>query len=213
MKILIADDHELIRNGIKANLVNKEGIELVFEADNGEDALKGIVEHKPDVAILDINMPALTGLDVLSEINQRMLGVKVVVLSMYGDYQYIDKCLELGAKGYVAKNDAGNELLEALRWVQEGKIFFSSSVQTTVLENYAKTSQKKDHQHEEIKITNREKEVLKMVAKGLTSAQIADQLFVSPRTIDTHRANLMKKLEVRNAVELVIKARQLNLIS
>jgi len=212
MKIIIADDHELIRNGIKSALANQENIQLVGEAGDGLSALETILQHEPDLAILDISMPDMTGIEVLSQLAEQGTTTKIIMLTMHSDYQYVDKCLELGAKGYVAKGDAGTDMIDAIKWVTEGKIFFSSSIQTVVLENFAQNSGKKDAEEEEVHVTKREKEVLKMVGEGLTSSQIAESLFVSPRTVDTHRANLMRKLEVKNAVELVIKARDMKLI-
>ncbi|MEL6533909.1 MAG: response regulator transcription factor [Bacteroidota bacterium] len=212
MRIIIADDHELIRNGIKATLDNLDNIQLIGEAGDGPDALEVIRSKEPDLAILDISMPGLTGIEVLSQLAKDGATTKVIMLTMHSDYQYVDKCLELGAKGYVAKGDAGTDMLDAIKHVTEGKIFFSSSIQAVVLENFAQGSGKKGTDEEEVHVTKREKEVLKMVGEGLTSAQIAETLFVSPRTVDTHRANLMRKLEVKNAVELVIKARDMKLI-
>ncbi|HAA14143.1 MAG TPA: DNA-binding response regulator [Cytophagales bacterium] len=212
MNIIIADDHELIRNGIKATLADQEGLRLMAEAGDGATALQLIIQNKPDVAILDISMPDMTGIEVLNQLGEQGTPTKIIMLTMHSDYQYVDKCLELGAKGYVAKGDAGTDMLDAIKWVTEGKIFFSSTIQAVVLENFAQGSGKKDDEEEEVHVTKREKEVLKMVGEGLTSAQIADSLFVSPRTVDTHRANLMRKLEVKNAVELVIKARNMKLI-
>ena len=212
MNILIADDHELIRNGIRATLKNRADLNLVGETSDGHAALQAIETEQPDIAILDISMPGLTGVEVLTQIRERGLSTIVIMLSMYTDYQYIDKCLELGVKGYVAEGDAGNELLQAIQSVQEGRIFFSSSVQSSVLNNYTNNTVQKSLSVDTLNITKREREVLKMVAEGLTSMQIAEQIFVSPRTVDTHRANLMRKLEAKNAVELVIKARDLKLI-
>ena len=212
MKIIIADDHELIRNGIKTKLTEQKDLEVIGEASDGAAAFDLIIQQKPEVAILDISMPEMTGIDVLAKINEEAIDTKVIILTMHDDYQYVDKCLELGAKGYVAKGDAGSEILNAIAWVNESKIFFSSSIQEVVLHNFAKTSAQKDAPEGDINVTKREKEVLKMVAEGLTSSQIAESLFVSPRTVDTHRANLMRKMEVKNAVELVIKARKMSLI-
>ena len=212
IKVFIADDHELIRNGIKATLAGSHDIEVVSEASSGVEVLENLLDIKPDLLLLDISMPELNGLQVIEKVKEMMPEIKVIFLTMYDDFEYINKCFELGGDGYIVKKDVGNELPEAIRKVASGFNFFSDSVHAAILKSHtSKTIKTRSGSHKP-NLTRREIEVVKLIAEGMTSASIAAKLFVSPRTIDTHRANLMRKLEVKNSAELINKIREFGII-
>lgn len=211
-RILIADDHAMVRDGVK-NLISKNAeLEVVAEAQTGKQALELFDNLKPDLMILDISMPDMNGMEVSKEILNKNPAANIVVLSMYEDGDYISRCIEYGVKGYVIKNESGAELDYAIKSVLQGKNYFSRHVQDVIFKKYTESVAKKKPKEDLVKLTQREIEIIKLIAEGLTSQQMADKLFISPRTVETHRANLMKKLVVKNAVELIKKAQQLELI-
>lgn len=210
IKVIIADDHELIRNGIKSTLENQKEIKIIGEAKNGKEALEITEQLNPDVLVLDVSMPIKNGFEVAEQIIEKPNSPKVLFLTMYDDYEFINKCLDISGSGYLVKTDVGGELSDAIIAVYNGQKYYSNTVQKVIVHNYSMT--KSHSKKETVKLTNREKEVVNLLAKGMTSADIAESLFVSPRTIDTHRANLMRKLEVKNSVELINKLTSLNLL-
>jgi len=210
--VLIADDHSMVRDGVK-NLVkqNKE-LSVVGEAQNGKQALDLFDQLKPDLLILDISMPDMNGMEVAREILTKYPGSNIIILSMFEDEDYISRCLEIGVKGYVVKSESGTELEFAIKSTLQGKNYFSRQAQNAIFKKYSQNVVKKKQRDEVVKLTNREVEIIRLIHEGLTSQQMADKLFISPRTVETHRANLMKKLSVKNAIELVRKAQQLEII-
>jgi DNA-binding NarL/FixJ family response regulator len=210
--ILIADDHAMIRDGLKAMLLQFPSYQVVGEASCGKQALDMYDQLKPDLLILDISMPDINGMEVLKEIIQRHEVAKVIIFSMYDGEDYISRCMELGARGYVIKNESSEELEQAVRAVLSGDTYFSRQVQDVIFKKYSLNMGRKKQREEMIKLTQREIEIVKLISEGLTSQQMADKLFISPRTVETHRANLMKKVGVRNAIELVKKLETLELI-
>jgi DNA-binding NarL/FixJ family response regulator len=211
-KILIADDHAMVRDGVK-NLIqqNKELI-VIGEARSGNETLELYDKLQPDLLIMDISMPDMNGMEVSRAILARNPNANIVILSMYDDEDYISRCLEYGVKGYVVKNESGSELDYAIKSVLQGKNYFSRQAQDVIFKKYSQNVSKKKTKEDTINLTKREIEIIKLIADGLTSQQMADRLFISPRTVETHRANVMKKLTVKNAIELVKKAQQLNLL-
>lgn len=211
-KILVADDHAMIRDGIKALLsLNKELI-VVGEAMDGVEAIEKFKKLEPDLLILDISMPNLSGMDAAQKILESNPAAKILMLSMYNDEDYISRCMELGVQGYVIKSETSNELEYAVKTILKGQNYFSAQVQHVIFNKYSITVQKRNKKDPELKLTERELEIIKLISIGLTSQQIADQLFISPRTVDTHRANLMKKAGVKNSIELVKKLEKLELL-
>ena len=211
-KILIADDHAMVRDGVK-NLINQnKELMVVGEASSGKEALELFDQLQPDLVIIDISMPDINGMEVSKAMLAKNPQANIVVLSMYDDEDYISRCLEYGVKGYVIKNESGSELEFAIRSVLSGKNYFSRHAQDAIFKKYSQAVTRKRHQEGSVKLTNREVEIVKLISEGLTSQQMADKLFISPRTVETHRANLMKKMSVKNAIELVKKAQQLQLI-
>ena len=211
-KVLIADDHAMIRDGVKNLIKQNKALVVVGEAVNGTETLRLFQETTPDLIILDISMPDMNGMDVAKQILSVKSDSKIIILSMYDDEDYISRCLESGVMGYVVKSESGVELDYAINAVLEGKNYFSKQAQDIIFRNYAKKVNQKKQRDQLINLTNRETEIIGLIAEGLTSQQMADKLFISPRTVETHRANVMKKVGVKNAVELVKKAQQYGLI-
>lgn len=199
-KIIIADDHDLIRQGLKSLIAYDEGYQVIAEAVNGEDALSKVNEHKPDILLLDITMPKLTGLDILNEIRHISKDTKVIIVSVHKSEPYIAKALSLGVKGYLIKDKAAEDLLPALAKVKRGDIFLSDAISTILADNIAKQVCGKE---EKLTLTPREKEILRLVAEGKTAKQISDALFISPRTVENNKNSLLKKFGLHRTVDLV----------
>lgn len=210
-KILIADDHTMMRDGIRSLIQRNENWEVVGEASNGVDALKLFNRLAPDLTILDISMPEKNGMEVAKTILEHNPEALVLILSMFDDGEYVSKCIELGAKGYVVKSESGVELEEAVTAITAGKTFFSSKAQLSIFDKYKEDIRRRKELESMVKLTNREVEIINLLSQGNTSMQIATRLNISVRTVETHRSNLLKKLGVKNAVELVKKAEELKL--
>ena len=212
LKILIADDHAMIRNGVKALLASQKDFKVVGEAANGAEAIEQYISLSPDLLILDISMPDMNGMQVTEKILQHDPKARIIILSMYDDEEYISKCMENGVMGYVVKNETSAELTQAVTTVLKGQTYFSNQVQQVIFKRYSTNIGKKKTKEIDINLTNREIEIVKLISEGMTSKQMADKLFISARTVETHRANLIKKCGVRNAIELVKKVEKLGLI-
>lgn len=211
-KILIADDHSLIREGVKTLITRNKNITIVGEAANGNQAVELYEKLSPDLVILDISMPQKNGMEAAQEILATDENANIVMLSMYDDEDYISKCIELGVKGYVIKNESGNELEYAIQAVLNGKTYFSQQAHEVIFKKYTQRISKKKETSSLVSVTKREIEIIKLIAEGLTSQEMANKLFISPRTVETHRSNLMKKMGVKNSIELVRKAQQAELL-
>jgi len=204
----------MIRNGVRGLLSNDRELVVAGEAATGKEAVAQYKTLKPDLLILDISMPDMNGMEVANAILKDDPAARIIILSMYDDEDYISRCVKQGVKGYVVKNESAAELTRAVKTVLRGKSYFSHQVQQSVFKKYAdNTAEKKPEESEdELKLTSREMEIVKLIADGLTSNQMADKLLISARTVETHRANLMKKVGVKNAIELVKKMERLGLI-
>lgn len=211
-RILIADDHAMIRDGIKNLIRQSTDFTVIGEAKCGKEAIDLYLELKPDLVILDISMPDMNGMDVSKKIVEEDPDASILVLSMYDGEDYISRCLEIGVKGYVVKSESGSELEYAIRSVLRGTNYFSRQAQDIIFRKYSSNVSKRKVREEQVKLTQREVEIVHLISEGMTSQQMADKLFISPRTVETHRANLMKKLGVRNAIELVKKIQVMQLI-
>ena len=199
IKILLADDHQLVRKGSRSLLEELDYVDVVGEAANGQEAI-GLLRRgvKTDTALLDYEMPVLNGLETLDQIKRDFFGVKVILLTMLNQRELIQSAVEKGVNGFLFKNASLDELSEAIRRVSKGEQYFSSEVTLTLL----KTAQNPDHTLLR-QLTEREIEVLRLVAQGFSSTEIGAQLFISPRTVDTHRNNLIQKLGVNGIAGLV----------
>jgi DNA-binding NarL/FixJ family response regulator len=209
IRIVLADDHALIREGFKKLLIERENpfVELVGEAENGKELLEIVAKTPPDLVLTDIKMPLLSGLDALKEIKEKKPEIKVVILTMHEESEYIKRAISSGADGYLSKNIEQQELERAIKTVFNGAKYFSASVNAILL-----TQLSEQHVIEQTDISPRENEVLQLVAQGLSTKQIAAQLDISNRTVETHRINLLKKLKANNTAELIKKSAQLKMI-
>ncbi len=199
IKIVLADDHEVVRAGLKRMLEIDKTLKVVGEANNGEDALSVIEYHKPEVAILDIMMPRMNGIEAALKTKEISPDTFVVMLTAFEDLLHIEQALDAGADGYLTKDVGARELIDSVKKVVKGDRVFTKSVLNLLEKRYASVSA---DDKESISITPREQEIINLVAQGLTSPEIAEKLNISVRTAQTHRFNVMKKLGVRNAVEL-----------
>ncbi len=214
LKVLLADDHHLMRDGIKMFLESDPKIKVIGEAKNGEEAIEMCSALKPELLLMDISMPKKNGIEAATEILNSKYVPKIIMLSMYLDEKYINTCMETGVHGYIHKGAAKEEVLEGVRKVIDGQNFYSKEVREVMVNNYINNlkQKKKILTQEKVAITKRELEIIKLIMKGYSSVQIADTLHISNRTVDTHRANLMQKLEVKNSIELINKVTELNLL-
>jgi two-component system, NarL family, response regulator NreC len=207
IKVIIADDHQLFRNGLEELLRKYNDIQIVKSVADGFDFMEiAKSQLDADIVLLDISMPNLDGFEVLKELKTLNSTIKPIVISMHNDGNYIAKCAKMGAYGYLLKNTDEAELTIAIRTVSQGRKYFSAEISEKMI-NFMAT-----HSISENLLSNKETEVLGLIAKGLTTNDIAAKLFVSSRTIETHRANILKKLEVKNTAELIKKAAEMNMI-
>ncbi|GAB1429883.1 response regulator transcription factor [Ignavibacteria bacterium] len=200
ISVVIADDHEIMRLGLRRILSSVPSITIVGEAANGEDAIAQTKSAVPSVVLLDINMPRMSGIDAARAIKRLMNNVKVVILSAHEDYFHLSKALSAGADGYLSKEVSADELIGALYAVMQDERVFSRSILELINRNHYSSSIRSP---EPIALTRREQEILELIAIGFTSAQIAEQMNISIRTVETHRYNLINKLGVKNTADLI----------
>jgi DNA-binding NarL/FixJ family response regulator len=198
MRVLIADDHGIVRSGLRALLESQEGIEVVAEADNGADALDLAISEQPDLALLDVKMPRLTGLEATREIREHAPAVAVLILSMHDEERYLFEALKAGASGYVLKRAADTDLLEAIKAIERGEPFLTPEAQQALIKDVLDRGEGGGEA-----LTPREEEVVKLVAEAHTNKEIAALLELSEKTVENHRSNAMRKLGMRDRVELV----------
>ena len=208
--IVIADDHKIVRDGLKSLLSNIEDFFIEAEVENGEQLLEIYEQKSPDIALIDITMPVMNGLDALKILTQSNSTMKGIILSMHEDADYIKKALQNGAKGYLLKSTDEKELELAIRTVANGGKYFNASVSKTIMENMSNS--RSQPMRSEVQISARETEILILVAEGLSNKMIADKLQISIRTVETHRLNLLRKLHVNNTAELVKKAMDIGIL-
>ncbi|BDU27246.1 MULTISPECIES: response regulator transcription factor [unclassified Flavobacterium] len=215
IRVVLADDHVFVRDGIKSLLENEANIEVVGEAIDGADALEVVAESKPDLLIVDIRMPNLTGIEVVEKLRSENNDIKIIMLSMHESEEYVLKSIKAGADGYLLKGSSKEEFLKALHSVAAGGKYFSgdiSSILISQLTNSSTSLEPKQNLGEEMMITKREKEILTLLLSGKGNKEIAEALDISKRTAEVHRFNLMKKLKVKNLMELSNKAAEYSLI-
>lgn len=208
-RVLIADDHQMFVDGLKSLLVDEKGMCVVGEAKNGYEVLEICDQEQVDIVIMDINMPLMDGIQASKRLSKKHPSIKILGLSMYNDRDYISDILRAGALGYVLKNTGKENLLNAIATLQSGASYLSEEVSKTLLSGFMK-----NHSGEQMieKLSDREREVLDCIASGLTTHEIADKLFISKNTVETHRKNLLYKLKARNTAELVNNAYKQRLI-
>jgi two-component system response regulator NreC len=206
LKILIADDHGIVRAGLKLLFERIPDMEVVAEAADGREAVRLTRELQPDIVIMDIGMPLLNGLDAAAQIIRENEKTGVIMLSMYADESYILRSLDAGAKGYLLKDKADDDIERAVRSVAIGRPFFSPSIAQALLEDYVRLMRERRIQDSYELLTEREREVLQLLAEGKSNKEVASVLHLSPYTVETHRTNLMQKLGLHNTAEIVLYA-------
>lgn len=202
IKVLIVDDHTLVRDGIRALLALVADVKVVGEAANGREALEQVEKLTPDIVLMDLAMPIMNGLEATRRIRKKFPGTKVLVLTQYEDREYIIPTIEAGARGFVSKMAAFSELATAIQAVYNGGSFLSPMAAAAVVEEcQLKAGEGEADPYQQL--TDREREMLKLIAEGYTAKEIADLLVLSVRTVETHKSNLMKKLNIRNKADLI----------
>jgi DNA-binding NarL/FixJ family response regulator len=199
IRVLIADDHGIVRSGLRMLIERQRDMKVIAEADDGVAALESTQAHHPDVAVLDVSMPRMTGLQAAREIRSHVPDTRVLLLSMHDDERYFFEGLEAGAAGYVLKRAADTDLIEALRLVARGRTFLSGEAQKALMDEWLEGGRPEPDDP----LTPRELEVVKLIAEAYTNRQIAGTLKLSEKTIESHRANVFSKLGMRDRVELV----------
>jgi DNA-binding NarL/FixJ family response regulator len=205
IKVMLVDDHQIVRDGIKSLLTGGSNIEITGEASDSDELFSRLKVLKPDILVLDISLPKLSGIEITKIIVRDYPKIKVLILSMYTNEDFIFNAIKAGAKGYLPKNTTRKELLEAIHEIYAGNEFFSEAVSNIILKSYIKKA-KDDDEHSQKKektLTNREIEILKMVAEGWGNQEIADKLFISIRTVESHKNHIMQKLELKTTADLV----------
>ncbi len=214
VQIIVADDHEVVRRGVKSLLESHPGWTVVAEAATGREAVDQVKRCNPDVVILDITMPELNGLEATRQILKVAPQTEILILTLHESAQLIRSVLEAGARGYVLKSDAGRNLIDAVEAVSEHKAFFTSNVAATVLDGYLKTDKRKTGaKPDSHALTPREREIIQLLAEGKSNKEVATTLGISVHTAETHRTNIMRKLEVHSVSELVRYAIRQNIVS
>jgi two-component system, NarL family, response regulator NreC len=213
IRILIADDHGIVRKGLRLQLEQNDDFEVIAEATDGREAVRLAEELTPDVVIMDIAMPNLNGIEATTQLVKKNPQVGVIILSMYSDETYLMRTLAAGAKGYLLKDSADVDLHRAVQVVAEGKPFFSPAIADTLLEDYMRQLQQRGLQDSYDLLTEREKEILQLLAEGKSNKDVAGILNLSTNTVETHRTRIMQKLDLHSTAEIVLYAVRKGIIS
>jgi two-component system response regulator NreC len=213
LRLIIGDDHTLMRHGLRKILEEKPEWQVVAEAGDGREAVRQAEAHKPDVAILDIGMPMLNGIDATRQIVRKVPECRVLILSMHSDETYILRALQAGARGYLLKDSAGKDLIRGIAAVAAGKTFFSQVVAQSMLEDYVRRVADSTVVDAYDTLSDREREIFQLIAEGHSNKDVALILSISPATVETHRARILQKLDVHNTAELVLYAVRRGVVS
>jgi len=212
-RIVLADDHTILRHGLRLVLERQPDFAVIGEASDGREAIDIVIRESPDIVILDVAMPVLNGIEAAKRIYDERLRTSVVILSMHSDEAYILKALRAGARGYLLKDSAESDLIQAVRAVSAGKAFFSPAVSKVLADDYLRQLQNQGVEDRYDTLTARERELLQLVAELRSTKDIAAMLGISPHTVDTHRGHLMQKLNLHSIPELVLYAVRRGVIS
>ena len=213
IRILLADDHGVVRKGLRFLLTQDPEIEIAGEAEDGREAVRLAAELQPNIVIMDIAMPQLNGLDAAQQITKANPRAAVIMLSMYSDEEFLIRALSAGAKGYLLKDSAEADVLRAVHAVAQGRTYFTPSIAHTLLEDYMRRLQQEGVQDRYDLLTDREREILQLLAEGRSNKDVATLLNLSIHTVDTHRTNFMQKLGLHNTAEIVIYAMRKKIIT
>lgn len=213
IKVLLADDHGIVRAGLRLLLESDRDLTVVGEATNGREAIREVARLRPDVVVLDISMPELNGIEATQQIRTEYPGTQIVILSMYASREHIYRALQAGARGYVLKDSVGSELLEAIRAVYVGQRHLSRKIADTLIDDYLAQRTEQDMVNPLAQLSERQREILQLVAEGKSSVEIAEMLTLSPKTVETYRSRLMQKLGLADLSSLIKFAIQHGLIT
>lgn len=213
VRILIVDDHGIVRRGLRLQLEEHEEFQVIGEASDGREAVRLAQELSPDVVIMDIAMPNLSGIQATAQLVKHDPNIGVIILSMHSDESYLLRTLTAGAKGYLLKDSADEDLYRAVQAVSQGKPFFSPTIAKTLLEDYMRQLQQRGLQDSYDLLTDREKEILQLLAEGKSNKEVAGQLNLSPSTVETHRTRIMQKLDLHSSADIVLYAVRKKIIS
>jgi DNA-binding NarL/FixJ family response regulator len=211
IRIIIADDHRLFREGLVNLLSESKDIEIIAQAENGKDVLEKAKELNPNIVIMDIGMPIINGVEATRQLFKELPDIKVIALSMHSDKQYIKGMLEAGASGYLFKNCAYDELIEAIQTVNSGKKYLSEMITEIMIQDYL--GKEENNPESDAELTERESEILKLIAEGVPTSRISELLFVSVKTIGTHKQHLLDKLNLKTSTDLVKYAIRKGIVS
>lgn len=206
LRLLLSDDHTLVRHGLRKILEERSDWEVVAEVGNGRDAVKEAIALKPDVAIIDISMPLLNGIDATQQIVKRVPETRVLLLSMHSDEAYVTRALQAGAAGYLLKDSAGKDLIKGVATVAAGQSYFSPAISRLMLDDYVKRVAGSGVADRYETLSAREREIFQLIAEARTNKEVAQLLEISPATVETHRARILQKLDIHNTAELVLYA-------
>jgi two-component system response regulator NreC len=206
LRLLLADDHTLMRQGLRHILESNADFDVVVEASSGIEAVEAAREHKPDVAVVDVAMKELNGIETTAQILKQSPHTAVLILSMYSDERYVLRAVKAGARGYVLKNSAGDELIRAIYAVQKGTAFFSPAVARIFQDGFARLKDASEVNDRFELLTNRERQIYQLLAEGNSNKEIANRLNLSLHTVETHRWRIMEKLDLHSTAELVLSA-------
>jgi DNA-binding NarL/FixJ family response regulator len=213
IRILLADDHTVVRKGLRLLLESHPGFKVVAEASNGREAVSAAEEHRPDVVVLDVAMPMLNGIEAARQISASLPQTAIVFLSMHSDEGYVLKALKSGARAYLLKNSAEDDLVNAIRAVTDGKAFFSPAISKMLVEDYMRQMRAREVEDSYELLTTREREVLQLLAEGKAVKEVASILRLSLYTVETHRNNIFQKLDLHSVAELILYAVRKGVIS
>jgi two-component system, NarL family, response regulator NreC len=213
VRVLVADDHTIIRSGLRHLLEREADIEVVGEAADGREALELAEQLRPDVVMLDITMPKLNGIDVSRHIAAKFPKTSVIILSMHSDEGYVLKSLKAGARGYLLKDSAESDILNAVRAVSRGKAYFSPEISRMLVDDYVRGLQQRGVEDSYELLSTREREIFQLLAEGKSNKEISGMLSLSPHTVDTHRGNIFEKLNLHSLPELILYAVRKGIIS
>ena len=213
LRLLIGDDHTLLRQGLRKILEERPEWEVVAEVGDGREAIRKCLALKPDVAIIDVGMPLLNGIDATQQIVRRVPETRVLVLSMHSDEAYVTRALQAGATGYLLKDSAGKDLLKAVAAVSTGQAYFSPAIARLMLDDYVRRVAGSGVADRYETLSEREREIFQLIAEARTNKEVAELLQISPATVETHRARILQKLDIHNTAELVLYAVRRGVIS